>query len=289
MNRTENLEVPVFPEKGSIARSLPTVSIQRQFSAAEIKACLSTKIFGKWTHVFEKIDSTNEEATRLAEQGAKEGTLVLAECQTKGRGRLGRTWHSPAGLGIWMSVVLRPKLAPIAAPGLSLVAGLSLARTIEECLQTPVELKWPNDCLLGGKKTAGILAELSAQRENVRFVVLGVGVNVLHQPQDFPPELQKTATSLVLATGQLIDRVEFLCEFLKRLEADYSQFKKQGLAPFIDSYTRRCELIGSQIQAHVGHKTITGQALRIDATGALVLRQGQKEIVISAGEAQRIR
>jgi len=262
---------------------------RKMLSSAEIKAALTTRIMGKSIHVFEEIDSTNDQAYRLAEHGAKEGTLVVAERQTKGRGRLGRSWYSPAGLGIWMSVILRPDLPPATAPALSLVAGLSLARTIEDHLDLNAELKWPNDCLLDGKKTAGILTELSAEKEKVRFVVLGVGINVLHQRADFPAGLQNTATSLALAARREIDRVQFLCAFLRQLEDDYQRFKKEELTPFLDPYTKRCGLIGARVRAQVGNNTISGRAVRIDPTGALVIARNREEIVVRAGDVERIR
>jgi len=256
---------------------------------AEIRNELRTKILGKTIHCFDRLDSTSDRASQLAEEGAKEGTLVLAEEQIKGRGRRRRSWYSPPGLGIWMSIILRPEIVPAAAPGLSLVAGLSLAETITAELHTAAALKWPNDCLLGGKKTAGILTELSAEREKVRFVILGVGINVLHQVNDFPPELQETATSLSLATKQSVDRVHFLQEFLYQLEDNYLNFKDEGLTPFIKPYTRCCSLIGRQVKAQVGHKTVSGRAVRLDPTGALVLARGQTETILTAGEVIQVR
>jgi BirA family biotin operon repressor/biotin-[acetyl-CoA-carboxylase] ligase len=184
---------------------------------------------------------------------------------------------------------LRPKIRPAEAPGLSLVAGLALAMTIEEQLNIPARLKWPNDCLLAGRKTAGILTELSAERDRVDFVILGVGINVNQQQDDFPPELQEIATSLALAAKSAVDRVTFLQAFLRRFEQDYLQFTRAGLGPTIGRYETRCSLIGCEIEAKVGKKTILGRAIRVDPGGGLVVTHEGRETILTAGEVTRVR
>ncbi len=258
-------------------------------NAEEIKTGLETTILGRAIHCLDSVDSTNRYARNMAEGGAPDGTVILAEEQTRGRGRLDRSWHSPPGLGLWLSIILRPEIAPAAAPGLSLVTGLALAKTIEEQLNIAAKLKWPNDCLLGGKKTAGILIDLAASAELVRYVVVGVGINVLHNPDDFPPELQKMATSLSQAAARPVDRALFLTGFLAGLEREYFRFIKEGLAPFIKPYTRRCSLIGCHVEALVGRRLVTGKAVGIDPSGALVIADGENEIVLTAGEVTRVR
>jgi len=255
----------------------------------EIEDGLTTSILGKTIYCFEHLTSTNERAFQLASEGVPDGTLVIAERQTKGRGRLARNWFSPPGLGIWMTLILRPKIKPANAPGLSLVAGLALALTIEEHLNIPARLKWPNDCLLNGKKTAGILTELSADCGRVEFVILGIGINVGHGEDDFPSELRHTATSLALAAQKPIDRVKFLQVFLRRLELDYFQFMRVGLGPTIGRYESHCSLIGCEIEAQVGRRTIRGRAARIDPGGGLVIDVAGAETILTAGEVTRVR
>jgi BirA family biotin operon repressor/biotin-[acetyl-CoA-carboxylase] ligase len=256
---------------------------------AEIENDLGTSLLGKTIHCFEHLDSTNERAGQLADQGAADGTLVIAERQLKGRGRLAREWFSPPGLGIWLSLILRPKINPADAPGLSLVTALALADTIEEQLKIPAKLKWPNDCLLGGKKTAGILTELSAEQGRVDFVILGVGINVGHRQEDFPPELQDTATSLALAAKTTVDRVEFLQAFLRRLELDYLQFGRVGLGPTIGRYESHCSLIGCDVKVRIGKRVIHGRAVRIDPGGGLVISAAGSETLLTAGEVTGVR
>jgi len=260
-----------------------------QLVPAEIERGLKTRVFGKTIHCYDHLDSTNERAYQMAEDGEADGTLILADRQVKGHGRRGRSWFSPPGMGIWMSVILRPEIAPVVTPGLSLVAGLSLAEVIESELHIAAALKWPNDCLLNGKKVAGILTELSAEQNKVRFVIWGVGINVSQQLHDFPPELRETATSLALATKRPVNRVHFLREFLYRLEENYLRFIDEGLAPFIEPYARHCSIIGCDVEAQVGNKTVSGRAVRIDPRGALVLTRGETEIVLTAGEVIQVR
>lgn len=257
--------------------------------AQTIKSVLKTGIIGREILCLDTVDSTNRYARELGEDGAVEGTLVLAEEQTWGRGRMDRTWHSPPGLGLWFSLILRPPITPAAAPGLSLVTGLALAKAIEKQVDIPAKLKWPNDCLLGDKKAAGILIDLATEQKLVRFVVVGIGINVQHKIDDFPAELQKTATSLALAAQRTIDRMDFLTTFLTEFETGYFRFLSEGLAPTIEPYTRRCNLIGCLIDAMVGQKTINGRAIRIDPTGALVLAADGREIALMAGEVIRVR
>lgn len=258
-------------------------------NAEEIKVGLHTAFFGQIIHCLDTTDSTNRYAAALAEKGAADGTIVLAEEQTRGRGRMDRSWHSPTGLGLWLSIILRPELSPAAAPGLSLVTGLALAQTIEEQLQLKATLRWPNDCLLDDKKVAGILIDLTANTERARHVVIGVGINVLQQAGDFPPELRKIAISLSMAASRPVDRVSFLQSFLSGLEREYLRFINEGLAPFIEPYTRRCSLIGCWVEALIGREQVAGKAVGVDSAGALILVDGDKKIVLTTGEVRRVR
>ena len=184
-------------------------------SSLEIKDELKTKILGKEIQAFHTLGSTNEVAFRLAEAGSAEGTIVVAEKQTAGRGRLSRKWYSPPGLGIWLSLILRPQIPLARVPALSLCAGLACTQTTEKLTGKIALLKWPNDAYLNGKKFAGVLTELSAEADRVNFVVLGIGINLNHTTRDFPRLLRRKATSLKMESKKKIPRAFFLQKFLE--------------------------------------------------------------------------
>src|SRR5581483_2965854 len=184
---------------------------------------LAPHLTGRWRRIEwrAEIDSTQRLARDLARAGAEEGTCVVAEAQSAGRGRLGRTWHSPPGTNLYCSVVLRPPLAPAAVPQLALVAGVAVAAAVAETTTLSAEIKWPNDVLVGGRKVAGILTELEAELERVRFVIVGIGVNL--NTTAFPAELAERATSLALASGRPVDRAAFTGRLLAALEERYGR------------------------------------------------------------------
>src|SRR5471030_3146594 len=167
-----------------------------------------TKVVGRDIRVFEETTSTNDVIEKLARDGVKEGVVVFAESQTKGRGRLGRKWISPAHKGLWFSILLRPDLRPQETTQLTVAAATALRRAIESETNLKPEIKWPNDILIGGKKIAGILTELSAEVDRVKHIILGIGVDVNLDANEFPAELRKTATSLKIEAGEMISRAE---------------------------------------------------------------------------------
>jgi len=251
----------------------------------EILAGLKTRIFAKNLHCYNRLGSTNTRAIELAESGAAEGTIVVAEEQTGGRGRLGRNWHSPPRLGIWSSVILRPQVPLQRASGLSLLAALAFAHSAESELGLKVDLKWPNDGLIDGRKVLGVLTEVSAETDQVYFAVCGTGINVSHLPTDFPQSLRQTAGSLAMACGYSVDRLAFYRAFLSQFETLYRGFRRDGIAPFLDDYRKRSLLLGHEVIVTQGHLTIQGRAITIDENGALIVRDGRKNTVIFAGEA----
>lgn len=264
---------------------LSLLSSPDRMTDIEILSGLKTRSFGRHLYCYRQIGSTNAAAITLAERGAPEGTVVVAEEQTKGRGRLGRHWHSPAGLGIWSSVVLRPEVSPAQAGGLSLLAALAFAETVESELGLEVQLKWPNDGLINRRKVCGVLVELSAEVDRVHFAICGVGINVAHTAKDFPSALRKTAGSLAIARGAPVDRLAFYRAFLLRFETIYRRFRHEGLAPLLPAYRQRSLLLGKKVTVRQGRLKITGTATEIDNTGGLVVRSGKKEIVAHSGEA----
>ncbi len=250
----------------------------------ELQYGLSTKYIGQVIHAYRKVKSTNDIARELAEGGAGEGTIVTAEEQTQGRGRLGRQWHSPSGKGVYLSMILRPVFPPEQAPGISLLTALALADTISSCCPGLVQIKWPNDVLVNGKKTAGILTELSADKTTINYLIVGVGVNINHTTGDFPPEIQQIATSVAIAAGYPIRRVPLVQGFLAAFERMYEQYCRSGLQGFLSQLRSYSSLLGKEVTLNKGNKTLTGIARDIDPSGALVVACDNRLITVTSGE-----
>jgi len=250
----------------------------------EIKHDLKSKILGREIHSYQALKSTNDLAFDLAEAEAPEGTLVVAEKQSKGKGRLGRSWFSPPKLGIWMSLILRPSILPSQAPGLSIAASLALVLTTQELTGLPAFIKWPNDVIVNNRKFCGILTELSAELDKINFVILGVGVNVNHTEKDFPKNLRNIATSLRVEKGESVSRVDFLKIFLEKFEKIYLQYKKTGLLTFKEECLRHSYLLGKKIKIQAGSEILEGKAENLDDNGALILRTKEGLRTITAGD-----
>jgi BirA family biotin operon repressor/biotin-[acetyl-CoA-carboxylase] ligase len=231
-----------------------------------------TQVVGRDIRVFERTTSTNDVISLLARDGMAEGMVVFAESQTQGRGRLGRTWISPARKGLWFSVLLRPDIAPQTAMQLNIAATTALARAIT--LQTGIvpEIKWPNDILIRGKKVVGILTELSAELDRVKEVILGIGVDVNLDANEFPPELRKLATSLKIEAGHAIDRPALAVTILRELDADYDRIGRGQFDSLAEEWQEQCTTIGQHVAIRMGERVIRGRAESLDAEGALLLR-----------------
>ena len=252
--------------------------------ATEITYRLKTKFIGRKVFAYKSVQSTNIIATQLAEAKAPEGSLVVSESQTKGRGRLGREWHSPVGTGIYLSLILYPDIDPAKAPGLSIMAAVSLAETIAAYKPKTVNIKWPNDCLVNGSKVAGILTELSAEIGRTHHVIVGVGINVNQGRRDFPKQISRSATSLRIELKQEIHRVEFLQRFLANFEKDYRRFKKVGIKGIRRQILQYSNLIGKKINLDMSGNIISGRALDIDQNGGLVMETPGGIRTFNAGE-----
>jgi len=241
-----------------------------------------TKVIGRDIRVFEETTSTNDVVERLARDGVKEGAVVFAESQTRGRGRLGRRWLSPGRKGLWFSVLLRPDLRPQEATQLTVASATALRRAIHSETGLPLEIKWPNDILIGGKKVAGILTELSAEPDRVRHIILGIGVDVNQVAGDFPPELRKLATSLKIESGRTISRAELATAILRELDRDYARIGAGEFAALADEWQEHCKTIGRDVTIRIGDRPIRGRAESLDDDGALLLRteHGHLERVI---------
>lgn len=231
-----------------------------------------TKVVGRDIRVFEETTSTNDVVEKLARDGVKEGAVVFAESQTKGRGRLGRKWMSPTRKGLWFSVLLRPVLRPQETTQLTVASATALRRAIKTATGLPAEIKWPNDLLIGGKKVAGILTELSAELDRVRHVILGIGVDVNQKANEFPVELRKTATSLKIEAGGEISRAELATEILRELDRDYARICTGKFPRVADEWEAGCATIGKKVSVQMGVRLVRGCAEALDDDGALLVR-----------------
>jgi BirA family biotin operon repressor/biotin-[acetyl-CoA-carboxylase] ligase len=213
-------------------------------------------------------DSTNRVAMEMAENGAKHGAVVVADAQTAGRGRMGRRWVSPAGKNLYVSLLLRPPVPTVDAPRLALVAGIALADAVE-AVGVPSSLKWPNDLYCGGRKAAGILAEMASDPDGLRHVVIGVGLNVNMVKTDFPPDLRGSSTSLRIRTGRVYRRVDVLARMLDAFGIRYAEFIAGGFASLHDGWDRRDFLRGRRILLRWQGGEGWGTADGLDTVGAL--------------------
>jgi len=238
----------------------------------DLKALRRKKLIGREILFFPEMDSTNREARDRARKGAREGTVVLADFQSRGRGRLGRPWESPAGANLYLSVILRPLIPAAAAPQITLLAGVAAARALSAVSGLECRIKWPNDIFLRGKKLAGILAEMEGEGSKVRFVILGIGVNVNWRREDFPADLGVTATSLHAEGGKEISRAGAAAGLFQELEKEYTAFLREGFSARLrEEWNRLSWINGKQVTLSSPEGTLSGQALGLDTDGALLL------------------
>ncbi|MCZ7638415.1 MAG: biotin--[acetyl-CoA-carboxylase] ligase [Verrucomicrobia bacterium] len=227
---------------------------------------------GRDIQVFRETTSTSDVVDKLAADGVAEGAVVFAEAQTRGRGRLGRRWVSPAGKGLWFSMLLRPACRPQETTRLTLAAAVALARAVRAQTGLAPEVKWPNDLLLRGRKFAGILTEMSGEQDRVRHVVLGIGVDVNLVASDFPPELRRQATSLRVELGRPVLRAELAVAALRELEAAYQRLQRGDFEALADEWEALCTTLGQELEVVVGERRLKGRAEALDADGSLLLR-----------------
>lgn len=233
---------------------------------------------------YKQLDSTNAEIARLAVQGAEHGTVVVAESQTAGRGRKGRSWESPAGENIYMSILLRPDCGPNKAPMLTLVMAYSVAQVIEEFEFAEVQIKWPNDLVLSGKKICGILTEMQLKGSEIDYVVVGVGINV--NTRKFPVELEDKATSLFLESGSKFERETIVEKIVDKFEHAYRQFcNAQDLSFLQETYNSMLVNAGKEVRVLEPGNEYTAYAQGINSKGELMVRMlNGEEKAIYAGE-----
>lgn len=262
-----------------------------RLAADEIGSGWTSGIFGAEKIIHHDVtDSTNRRAMALAAGGAPEGTLVVAETQTGGRGRRGRVWFSPAGDNIYASVILRPTIPPGQAPRITLMAAVALAEALRKQTELPARIKWPNDILISGKKIAGILTEISTDMDRVDYVVIGLGVNVNTRAADLPSDIARLATSVRIAGGRRVSRAALLRSILESIDACYAQFQVEGFSPIMDRWRRHNNVIGQRVTVDMLGTRHTGVVENVDDDGVLILRTddgGLKRIF--SGDVTRLR
>jgi len=252
----------------------------------EVARNLNTKFIGKKIHYFDYLSSTMDLSMQLGMDGAVSGSIVLAESQIKGRGRLGRGWFSPKYKGIYLSLILRPKILPSACPVLTLMSAVSICEAVKEVIDLDVQIKWPNDVLIHNKKIAGILTEMNAEVDKVNFVVIGIGLNVNNDKKS----LIAQATSLKEQHGVEISRVVLLQEILRRIESNYLLLEAKGSQEIINKWRNFTLTLGTRVKVDYQNKHIEGQAIDIDADGALLIRKDSGVIQkISSGDVTACR
>lgn len=259
-------------------------------SAEEMKNSLSTKILGSDIKYFTTTDSTNNQAKKLALDGAVDGTIVISEEQNGGRGRLSRSFFCPKYKGIWFSVILRPDFLPQEAPKCTLLAAVAVTKAIYDVTGVKVGIKWPNDILYNGKKLVGILTEMSAEMERINYIVLGIGIDVNISVEETPEDIQDIMTSLSQITGKKVSRLELLNKLLYHLEQLYIMAQKQSFAPILDEWRKYSITLNQEIKVISGNDVTYGEAVDIDDDGALLVKiNGQIKRVLAGDVSIRPR
>lgn len=275
--REEGYEIESVTRRGY--RLLQTAD---RITASEILSRNQASWVGKSIEYFEVTDSTNQRIYDFAEKGREEGLLAVAEEQTGGKGRRGRSWVSPPGSGIWMSLLLRPKVEPQKASMVTIVAALAMTKAMEKITGMEIRIKWPNDVVLNGKKVCGILTEMSAELEEIHYIIVGIGINA--NTESFPEDIQDRATSIYLESGKKVERAAFIAEFCVQFEQYYERFLEMGNLAFLkEEYESYLINIGREVKIIKKKEERVRKALGINELGELIVAKsdGTTEIIFS--------
>lgn len=251
---------------------------------AEIKHNLATTCLGQEVQWFEQLDSTNNEAKKLAAAGAPEGTVVIAEEQLGGRGRIARGWFSPKSKGIWFSLILRPKFPPYEASKCTLMAAVAVAKAIRAETGVNCGIKWPNDILYQGKKLVGILTEMSAEMDAVNYIVIGCGINVNIAADEFPPELADAAVALASVASNTISRTSLLQRILCEMESCYQEVLQGGFAGVLAAWKALSVTLGQDVEVIGLDRHFSGRAIDLDEQGSLLVQTAERLETVVAGD-----
>ena len=271
-------EIEAVPNKGYHIVSAPDL-----MNKVELESIRNTTWAGQEIYYYDVTDSTNIRAKELAEEGHPSGTLVVADRQEAGRGRRGRSWDSPSGTGIFMTLLLKPEMNPNHASMLTLVAAMAVARAISKCAGTEALIKWPNDIVIGGKKICGILTEMSAQFDFINHIVIGIGINVHNE--HFPEEIAETAGSIFLQTGKRIRRAELIEQILEQFEHYYAIFMEtEDLSGLVREYNSILVNMNKSVRVLDPKEPFEGKARGITKKGELIVDTWESRKMVSSGE-----
>lgn len=279
--RQDGYAVESHPRKGYCLRCIPDLLLPD-----EVTAHLKTSWLGHDIVYYKTIGSTNDEAKIMASAGKPAGTIVLAEKQTCGRGRMAREWFSPSSSGIWLSIILRPRILPKDAPKFTLLAAVAVNQAIVNCTGLPTGIKWPNDIMFQDKKIAGILTEMNAEMDAVNFIILGIGINVNIQNADLPADLQSLASSLSILTGYSISRVKLLAEILLQLEILCEEACSDGFVRILNQWRQMAITLGQLVDVTSIERKFCGRAVDIDDNGVLLVETENGRELVLAGDVK---
>ncbi|GAA0480938.1 biotin--[acetyl-CoA-carboxylase] ligase [Salinibacillus aidingensis] len=278
------LEQEGYQIEGVSRKGYRIVSFPDKMSINTIQWDLHTKWLGQEMYYKNQVDSTQTIAHQLAREGADHGTVVVADEQLKGRGRLHRPWDSQKGKGIWMSLILRPDIEPQRAPQLTLASAVSITRMLEKVCQAEAKIKWPNDIFLNDRKLAGILTEMQAEQDLIEYVIIGMGINVNQVQEDIPLSLQDIATSVKIETGSSFQREALIQDVLKEIETVYDQFMEEGFSAVKPYWEKAAYRIGETVTVKTRNLKWDAVLVGIQEDGALIVedQSGKREILYSA-------
>lgn len=244
----------------------------------EVNPYLNTNYIGKDIRYYNTIDSTNTKAKELGTAGAKEGTVVISEEQTGGRGRLGRQWVSPKFKGIWMSIILKPDIEPMEASKITQIGAAAVCMSINE-LGLKATIKWPNDIVLNGKKVCGILTEMSGELNKINYIVMGIGINVNIESEDFPGDIKDIATSIKIEAGEKIKRKELVASIFNNFEQLYDEFINSGtIKKSINICRENSALIGNDVKIIKRNEEVFAKAIGLTEDGELIVEYNDGKV-----------
>lgn len=284
--RGKGYTIEALPAKGYKLLKAPDLSIE------EIRDTVSgcSKIIGKKVLFFDTINSTNTYAMELADMGYPEGTVIIADAQTSGKGRLGRKWLSPQGKNLYMSIILRPVILPRDAAMLTLMSAVACVTAIKRLSSVPASIKWPNDIMVSDRKLGGILTEMKADMDRIFHAVIGIGININLEASDMPDEIKAYATSIKNESGVAQSRTIVAIEIIKELDKWYNMLLISGKKPIADEWLKLSSTIGHAVKVTVGNNVFTGIAESIDDEGMLILKLPDNTLKkISAGDVTILR
>lgn len=259
------------------------------FLLEQIRDGLTTRWVGRTIHFYKEVDSTNATAMDLAQQGAPEGIVVLADQQLRGRGRGNRSWHSPAGVGIYCSIVLRPKISPAMAQLITLMTAVSIVKAIALKTGLSPRIKWPNDILINDKKVAGILLESKVSGATMEYAVIGFGINVNHTATDLPREVRVEAGSLFMELNELVDRSSLVIQIFSELERLYHRLQQDDFTVILEQWRHYSSTLGKHVRIWQKNEATEGIAVDLTKEGGLIVRaKAGNQIVVHAGDVEHL-